>query len=81
MTDRAAPAGEQTLAGQIDREKTHPLRWQDVVKRGVVVAVAGLAIYLVFPAITEVLASWPRLSTLDPAWLGLAIAAEIVHFW
>ena len=33
-----------------------------------------------FPAITEVLASWPRLSTLDPRWFALAIAAEIAHF-
>ena len=81
MTDRRAPAGEPSLADQIDREKAHPLSWQDVVKRGAVVAVAGLAIYLVFPAITEVFASWPRLLTLDPAWLALAIAAEIVHFW
>jgi uncharacterized protein (TIRG00374 family) len=81
VTDRPAPAGERSLADQIDREKAHPLSWQDVVKRGAVVAVAGLAIYLVFPAITEVFASWPRLSTLNPAWLGLAIAAEIVHFW
>src|SRR5205823_2929949 len=40
----------------------------------------GLAIYLVFPAITEVLASWPRLSTLNPWWLLAAIGAEIAHF-
>jgi hypothetical protein len=45
-----------------------------------VVLVAGLTLYLVFPAITEVLASWPRLSTLHPWWLTLAIGAEIAHF-
>ena len=33
-----------------------------------------------FPAITEVLASWPRLSTLDPRWFAVAIAAEVAHF-
>ena len=33
-----------------------------------------------FPAITEVLASWPRLSTLNPWWLFAAIGAEIAHF-
>ena len=66
MTDRLAPAGERSLAVQIDREKAHPLSWKDVVKRAAVVVVAGLAIYLVFPAITEVFASWPRLLTLDP---------------
>ena len=37
-----------------------------MVKRAVVVAVAGISIYLVFPTITEVFASWPRLLTLDP---------------
>jgi uncharacterized protein (TIRG00374 family) len=81
VTDRPAPAGERSLADQIDREKAHPLAWKDVAKRAVVVGLAGLAIYLVFPAITEVLASWPRLSTLDPPWLALAIAAELAHFW
>ena len=35
-------------------------------------SLAGSAAYLVFPAITEVLASWPRLSTLDPRWFALA---------
>jgi len=51
-----------------------------VVKRAVLVGFAGLAIHLVFPAITEVLASWPRLSTLDPRWFALAVAAEVAHF-
>ena len=51
-----------------------------MAKRAAVVGVAGLAIYLVLPAITEVFASWPRLSTLDPRWFALAIGAEIAHF-
>ena len=42
--------------------------------------IAGLAIYLVFPAITEVFASWPRLSTLQPWWLTLAVAFQVAHF-
>ena len=29
---------------------------------------------------TEVLASWPRLSTLQPVWFALAIAFEVGHF-
>jgi len=74
-----APAG-QSLAVKIDSEKGHPLAWKAVVKRAAVVLVAGLTIYLVFPAITEVLASWPRLSTLHPWWFALAIGAEIAHF-
>src|SRR5262249_60038193 len=41
---------------------------------------AGPAVCLVLPAVPEVLASWPRLSTLDPRWFAVAIAAEVGHF-
>ena len=78
--DKPAAAGKPNLAVRIDQEKSHPLAWKTVAKRAAVVAVAGLAIYLVFPAITEVFASWPRLTTLNPWWLTAAIAAEIAHF-
>jgi len=81
MSDKPAAAqGTSSLAARIDEEKSHPLAWKAVVKRAAMVAIAGLAIYLVFPAITEVLASWPRLSTLSPWWLIAAIGAEIAHF-
>ena len=73
-------SGKPSLAARIDQEKAHPLAWKTVVKRAVVVLIAGLSIYLVFPAITEVLASWPRLSTLQPWWFTAAIGAEIAHF-
>jgi len=71
---------ETGLAGRIDREKSNPLPWKTVAKRAATVLVAGIAIYLVFPAITEVFASWPKLSTLDPWWLIAAFAAEAAHF-
>ncbi len=80
MSDHPVAPGKLSLADKIDTEKAHPLPWKAVAKRAVVVAVAGLSIYLVFPAITEVLASWPRLSTLHPWWLAAAIGAEIAHF-
>jgi hypothetical protein len=80
LSDPWPASSGPSLAVKIDSEKAHPLAWQAVVKRAAVVLVAGLTIYLVFPAITEVLASWPRLSTLHPWWLALAIGAEIAHF-
>jgi uncharacterized protein (TIRG00374 family) len=80
MSDQPGDPGKSSLAARIDQEKSHPLAWKAVVKRAAMVVVAGLAIYLVFPAITEVLASWPRLSTLNPWWLIAAIGAEIAHF-
>ena len=80
MGDQPASPGKPSLAVRIDQEKSRPLDWKAVAKRAATAVVAGLAIYLVFPAITEVLASWPRLSTLHPWWLFASIAAEVAHF-
>ena len=80
MSDQSVAPGKPSLAARIDQEKSHPLAWKPVATRAAMAVIAGLAIYLVFPAITEVLASWPRLSTLNPWWLFAAIGAEIAHF-
>jgi uncharacterized protein (TIRG00374 family) len=80
MGDQPAVPGKPSLAARIDREKSQPLAWKTVATRAAMAVIAGLAIYLVFPAITEVLASWPRLSTLNPWWLIAAVAAEVAHF-
>ena len=80
MSDQSVAPGKPSLAARIDEEKSHPLAWKTVAKRAALAVIAGIAIYLVFPAITEVLASWPRLSTLNPWWLIAAIGAEIAHF-
>jgi uncharacterized protein (TIRG00374 family) len=78
--DQPVTPAKPSLADAIESEKTRSLTWQAVVKRAAAVLVAGIALYLVFPAITEVLASWPRLSTLDPWWFILAVGAQIAHF-
>jgi uncharacterized protein (TIRG00374 family) len=80
MSDQPAVPGKPSLAARIDREKSQPLAWKTVATRAAMAVIAGLALYLVFPAITEVLASWPRLSTLNPWWLIAAVAAEVAHF-
>ena len=56
------------------------LTWKTVAARILVVVVGGVAIYFVLPSLTEVLASWPRLTTLDPVWFIVAVVAEIAHF-
>src|SRR5215469_10379671 len=80
MSEQPAAPGKLPLAARIEDEKSRSLSWKAVAKRAAAVAVTGIAIYLVFPAITEVLASWPRLSTLNPWWLFAAIGAEVAHF-
>src|SRR5271166_2822547 len=67
-------------AAAINAEQQRPLSWKAVIKRVLVVAVAGLAIYLVLPRLASVLGSWPRLSTLSPIWFSGAIAAELASF-
>ena len=67
-------------AASLAAARSHPLTWRTVLKRALVVAAAGVAIYLVLPSLTEVLASWPRLSTLEPAWTAAAVAAELASF-
>jgi len=80
MSDQPATARKPSLAARIEDEKSHPLAWKTVAIRAAMVIVAGVAIYLVFPAITEVLASWPRLSTLNPWWFIAAVGAQVAHF-
>jgi uncharacterized protein (TIRG00374 family) len=80
MRDQPEIPAKPTLADRIDREKASPLPWKTVLKQAAVVGIAGLSLYLVFPAITEVFASWPRLSTLQPWWFIAAIGAEVAHF-
>lgn len=68
------------IPAEVDQQDDRPLAWKTVLKKAVAVLIAGLAIYLVFPSILEVLASWPRLSTLAPVWFALAIAFQVGHF-
>src|SRR2546429_6441219 len=79
MSDKSVIPGKPSLAARIDQEKSHPLAWKTIATLAAMAVLPGLAIYLVFPAITEVLAAWPRLPTLNPGWLFAAIGAEIAH--
>jgi uncharacterized protein (TIRG00374 family) len=55
-----------------------------VLRRIAMLAVTGVSLYLVAPAILDVLASWPRVRDLDPLLLQfivLAQAAAFACFW
>ena len=90
MNDAADPSSGKAGSGErgpteatgasIDAQRATPLAWTTVVKRIVIVVVGGAAIYLVLPQITHVLASWPRLSRLNPIWFVAVVAAETAHF-
>jgi len=78
--DAAKPAPVAARAAAIDAAQARPLTWRTIVKRALFVAVAGAAIYLVLPKLVAVLGAWPRLSTLNPIWFTVALAAEAVSF-
>jgi len=67
-------------AAAIDAAQARPLTWRTLVKRALVVAAAGAAIYLALPKLIAVLGAWPRLSTLNPIWFTVALAAELASF-
>jgi len=76
----AKPSPVAAKAAAIDAAQAHPPTWKAVVKRVLVVVVAGAAIYLVLPRLAAVLGAWPRLSTLNPIWFTVALAAELASF-
>ena len=75
---KSAPVAAKAAA--IDSAQARPLTRKSVVKRALAVAVAGAAIYLVLPKLIAVLGAWPRLSTLNPVWFTVCLAAELVSF-
>jgi uncharacterized protein (TIRG00374 family) len=76
--DGASAIQKKTAA--IDTARQHPPTWQVLLKRAIPLVVAGAAIYVLFPAITKVLGAWPRLTSLDPIWFTVALAAEVASF-
>jgi hypothetical protein len=78
--DAGEPTPAEETAASADAQRARPLAWTTVIKRVIIVAVSGVAIYFVLPSVTRVLASWPRLSTLNSTWFIAAVAAELAHF-
>ena len=78
--DAGKSSSAAAKAAAIDAAQAHPPTWRAILKRVLAVAVAGAAIYLVLPKLIAVLGEWPRLSTLNPAWFTVALAAEIASF-
>ena len=75
--DAGKPAPVAAKAAAINAAQAHPLTCKTVVRRAAAVAVAGAALYLVLPKLIAVFGAWPRLSTLNPAWFTVCLAAEL----
>jgi hypothetical protein len=51
-----------------------------VVKNLILLAVAGLGLYVVWPSLMDVFASWPRLAVIEPVWYAGMMAAVVGSF-
>ena len=68
------------LATRIEQDVASPLPWRSVAKKSVLVVVAGITLYLVFPSLAAVFDAFPKLTSLDPIWFTLALALQVAHF-
>ena len=75
-----ADALSQRLATRIEQDVESPLPWRSIVKKSVLVVVAGITIYLLFPSLTEVFSSFPKLTELDAIWFVFAVLLQVAHF-
>ncbi len=65
---------------QFQEQQHQAFNWKSLIKRLIVVLVAGVALYLVLPDLLNVFHSWPRLAKLDLLWFIPAVVAEAAHF-
>jgi uncharacterized protein (TIRG00374 family) len=70
----------QRFASRLEQDIASPLPWRSIAKKSVMVVVAGITIYLVFPSLTEVFDAFPKLSSLDPIWFSIALVLQVAHF-
>ena len=79
-----SPAGSdalsQRLATRIEHDVASPPPWRSIAKKSVLVVVAGITLYLVFPSLAEVFDSFPKLTSLDPIWFSIAVLLQVAHF-
>ena len=57
-----------------------PRRNRSPIRKVVAVLVTGLAIYVVLPALVKVASAWPKLLSLSPWWLLVAVVCEAASF-
>ncbi|HEV3265318.1 MAG TPA: lysylphosphatidylglycerol synthase transmembrane domain-containing protein [Acidimicrobiales bacterium] len=78
--DPAGAKGTRSFEAQFEEQQSTPFPWKAVLKRTIVVVIAGVALYLVAPSVIAVLHAWPRLATLNLIWLFVALASQGAHF-
>lgn len=69
-----------SFEARFEAQQERPVPWKAVVKRGVVIVVAGVALYVVAPELIGVLNAWPNIVKINLLWFLPALVAEVAHF-
>jgi uncharacterized protein (TIRG00374 family) len=72
------PATPDPVSAVEDRSPKKQRRFS--IGRILMLLLAALSFHIVAPSIVEVLGSWPRVSTVAPAWLAAIVLCEILSF-
>ncbi|MGI9557929.1 MAG: lysylphosphatidylglycerol synthase transmembrane domain-containing protein [Solirubrobacterales bacterium] len=56
------------------------LRKRDLIRRGALLLITGVALYILAPGLIEVFSSWERVREMQPGWLALAVLLELASF-
>jgi uncharacterized membrane protein YbhN (UPF0104 family) len=70
--------GQQGRSAESDHRSSRPFAAKKLVARAAAVGAAGLALYVVLPSLTKVIASWPRLSSLEPVWMFGGLTSMLI---
>jgi uncharacterized protein (TIRG00374 family) len=69
-----------SFEARFEEQQERPFPWKAVVKRSILIVIAGVALYVVAPEIIGVLHSWPNIRKLNWLWFIPALFAEGAHF-
>lgn len=65
------------LAREVSHSAAPTVTRNQIIKWAVVLVLALIGLYVVWPGLVEIFSAWPELVTLDVAWMGVALAAEV----
>lgn len=75
-----APGEEQPADEEAREPKIGPFKRRDLIRRSLMLALAGVALYVLGPGLVELFSSWPHLRQIGIGWIALMVVAEVGSF-
>jgi uncharacterized protein (TIRG00374 family) len=74
------PSHSPAPQNRAPRDQETAPNWRSIAKRAVLFLLSGLVIYVLGPVLVKVFAAWPRLTSLQPAFVVLGVVSEAAAF-